>query len=1000
MKSARLLPLSHWIAFVVVGFYPLYSSEQVRYLPWSMTVCGLALLGAAHHLARRFLPAAGVMWRGFSLLGLDALLISFLIYHSGGIASPLFPLLFLLSATASLYDRWTKALLLAAVMSCGYLAACLLAGLDLAAEGARLFVNVCVLIGSSVLLSHLSELHRREESKAERIEALYRLSSDLMEEVDVKGTVRHILTFTVSLLEADVGCAYLRERGSGRLMLEYSDSPGGETVKGDDLGAVERCVGWVARERQPLLTGDASADPRIPPAAQPHTGAHSILAAPILVGGDLMGILAFASRSQGVFDPEDLQMLVTICNLAASIAARADLYQVIVSRSEVIVDSMSSGLLVTDAAGKVVLANQASRDLLGLSRMPRDVYLRELLESTFLDTEGLWEYMQGGPGSAAGGSRAVLEMRLRGTPERIFSMRASPILTGHEPGSGAVVIMEDITERVKVDEIRDDLMLLIAQRVEEQTALYEVGKSLTDEVDTRNLLEFLLSKAVDLVDAQFGALSLREGEGLYRIRAVYGLDTRNTGLSFLQGVYLAGEAALSGEPLRRTEIEPGDAAPWGEGMGFQISYLAAPITWQGQTTGIIEVASPSFRRNFGEDDLRLLSLFVNQAAIALENSNLYRLITEDQRRTEAMLHSINDGVIAINNEAQVILVNAAAERILNLPPFHQINEHHVKEVIRLPGLANIFMKSLNTRREMEQEVVVGPPERKVLVVETSLIETSPGERIGIVAVIRDVTELRELEQAKSDFVSTVSHELRTPLTSIKAYTATLRRKDVDFDEETRQEFLAVVEEEADRLTRLISDLLDVSRIESGRLELKRRDFDLCQLVNIVVDKLRSQAENHCFRFKAPEGIGPINADPDKIEQVLLNLLDNAVKYSPAGGDIDIALEVRNRDVELTVTDGGVGIPREHLPHIFDKFHRVDNRATREIYGTGLGLYVCKSIVEAHGGALWAESENNRGSVFHFNLPLSYRPGRGDRGRDAAGGEGGTGGGKEARKELG
>jgi two-component system phosphate regulon sensor histidine kinase PhoR len=372
----------------------------------------------------------------------------------------------------------------------------------------------------------------------------------------------------------------------------------------------------------------------------------------------------------------------------------------------------------------------------------------------------------------------------------------------------------------------------------------------------------------------------------------------------------------------------------------------------------------------------MLSLFVNQAAIAMENSNLYRLITEDQRRTEAMLHSINDGVIAINNEAKIILVNSAAERILSLPSFKHTEGRHVKEVIRNPDLANILLKSLNARTEMEEEIKSGPPEKIILEIETSLIETSPGERLGIIAIIRDVTALRELEQAKSDFVSTVSHELRTPLTSIKAYTATLRRRDVEFDENTRQEFLQVVEEETDRLTRLVSDILDVSRIESGRLELKRRDFDLSKLIQITINKLQSQASNHNIELVAPPDIGPVNADPDKIEQVMMNLLENAVKYSPSGGDITVTLTARQRRLECSIKDSGVGIPEEHLPHIFEKFHRVDNRATREIYGTGLGLYVSKSIVEAHGGTIIAESEPGNGSTFRFTLPLSPQPAQG------------------------
>ena len=974
MKSAKLLPLSHWIAFIVVGFYPLYSGEGFEGWPWLVTVSGLAALGIGYHIIRRISSTRNVKWWGLSLLGLDAILVCFFIYYTGGITSPFYPLLFLLAATVSLFDHWTRALFVAGVMSAGYAIACLGSGLDFETEGARLLVYIFILLGSSVLLSYLSEAARREQSKAERIEALYHLSSELMERVDLKETLRDLLSSTASFFQTYVNQVHLLDRQSGLLILEASEISGEASGEPVEVSIGEGFISRVARERRPLLNNDITTESGLVDLPHTHKKVRSALAAPIHVGGELVGVLSIASTKPHNFTSEDLQMLVTISNLAASVIARAELYQIVMSRSEVIVSGMSSGLLVTDPSGKVIMANQASRDLLGLEGSPQNHSLRELLEPTLLEAGELWEHMENQAEYDLEQAHANLEMRLRGRPERILSVRVSPIRAGYEPNSGSVVIIDDITERVKVDEIRDDLMLLIARRVEEQTALYEVGRSLIDEVDTRDLMEFLLTKAVDLVDAEMGVLSIQEEDGRFSVKAVHGLDRSTIGHTYYTSGYTSGDAVEREEPIRRVEIVPQKASPWAEGLQEKISYLVAPITWQGRTTGMIEVASPFAHHVFGEDELRLLSLFVNQAAIAIENANLYRRITEDQRRTEAMLHSINDGVIAFNNDAAIILVNYAAERILNLPPFPQTHEHHVKEVIRHPGLANLFLKSLNATQEMAEEIYLGPPDRKILEVETSLIEISPGERIGILAVIRDVTALRELEQAKSDFVSTVSHELRTPLTSIKAYTATLRRDDVEFDDHTREDFLGVVEEETDRLTRLISDLLDVSRIESGKLELKRRDFDIAKLVRIVTDKMRSQSLKHAINLDAPSSISQVNADPDKIEQVITNLVDNALKYSPSGGVVTVTLKSHPRKVEFSVNDQGVGIPEDHLPYIFEKFHRVDNQATREIGGTGLGLYVSKSIIEAHGGTIWAESRPDEGSTFHFTLPLSARQG--------------------------
>ena len=975
MKSVRFMPLSHWMAFLVVGLYPLYAGENVDYAAWTAVVASLAALGSAYHLVREKEVASRAWKPGLFLLAADAALCCYLVYATRGISSPFFPLLFLLVATSSFYDRWTVTLLLAAAASAAYALACSLAGMSLGEDGAPLLVNVLVLMGASVFLSILAEIDRREHGRAERIEALYTLSSELMEKVDLGETLHYLLAAIAELVHADMGSIWLLDRNTGKLKLQDFILQEQGLQKGRELAVGEGFVGRVALERKPVLLDRSRRENEAGTCEPALEEAQSVIAAPILMGGELMGVLCLAAGRPRAFNPQDLQMLATLSNLAASAIARSELYQMVLSRSEVIVSSMSSGLLVTDPTGKVILANQVARDLLGLEILPNESTLREILESSPLDHEALlqsMEEMQTGPDGAASGS---FEVRLRSNPERILSVRLSPIRAGFEPSSGSVLILDDITERVKVDEIRDDLLLLIARRVEEQTALYEVGHSLVHEQDIGNLVDFLLNKAVSLVGAEIGVLSLREEDETYRVKALHGLESAPPGLSFRPGEYCAGKAVAKGEPLRLAEISPAKAGPWGEGLSGPLSYMAIPITWQGVAKGVLELAMSHEERGFGEDDVRLLSLFVNQAAIALENANLYRLITEDQRRTEAMLYSINDGVIAVNNEARVILVNSAAEKILNLPPFPYINLRHVKEVIHIPNLANLFLKSLNAGAEMAEEIQLPAPDRRILEAETSLIEVDPGNRLGIIAVIRDVTTLRELEQAKSDFVSTVSHELRTPLTSIKAYTATLRRGDVNFDEQTRQQFLRVIEEETDRLTRLISDLLDMSRIDSGRMELKKREFDLLRLAEIVVEKLRSQTSKHLIQMSAPHESMTVHADPDKIEQVFVNLVDNAVKYSPEGGKIVISLEMQRHLIKCSVSDQGVGIPVEHIPHIFEKFHRVDNRSTREVYGTGLGLYLSKSIVEAHGGSIWVESEFGRGSTFYFTLPLAFPPRR-------------------------
>lgn len=961
--------MPHWGAFVAAGLYPLYAGEPLSYPAWLVGLSAMGLLGLAYHLllVRRF-PTSFRM-TGLPLLAGDIAASCVLVYGTGGAASPLFALILFPVVIFSFFDRWTLALLVSALAGALYATACFLSGIQGGTDGARLFVNVLVLLGVSVFISFIAEIDRREHARTRRLESLYRMSSDLMEKVDLPETLSSLLRSTAGLLGADLGSIWLVDRGSGKLKLQDFLLPSSGEIEMTEVEIGEGIIGKVAVEKRPLLWNREERNKLFPSCSPMMEKVESLVAAPILMGGELMGVLCFASTNQRSFTAEDEKALVTVSNLAASAIARSELYQMVLSRSEVIVSSMSSGLLVCDPAGKLVMANQAARDLLGLESLPPQSPLKEILENTLSEGRKLCDYLDLEGKDAPANGPGSLETRLVGAPECTLSVRISPIRAGYEPFAGWVIILDDITERVKVDEIRDDLLLLIARRVEEQSALYELGRSLARDLDSENLPDLLLEKAVELVGAEIGVISLREQDENFRVKAVRGLSEGMVGISFRPGEYYAGQAIVSGEPVRLARVEPRFAGVWGKEMKKTISYLAVPITWRGMTKGVLEVGISPQERSFGDDDQRLLGLFASQAAIALENANLYRMICEDQRRTEAMLFSIADGVIAVNNDARVILVNSAAERILNLPPFPYVEHHHVKEVIRLPNLANLFLRSLNSGREMAEEIHLESPDKKVLEVETSVIEAGPGERLGIIAIIRDVTTLRELEQAKNDFVSTVSHELRTPLTSIKAYTATLRRQDVSFDEETRQQFLKVIEEETDRLTRLISDLLDMSRIESGRLELKKREFDMVKLAEIVVEKLRSQSARHTLVLSTQCDSAKVHADPDKIEQVLVNLLDNAIKYSPQGGEVRLEIGTHRHLVRCSVTDFGVGIPPEHLPHIFEKFHRVDNRSTREVYGTGLGLYVSKNIVEAHGGNIWVQSEPGKGSTFYFTLPL-------------------------------
>ncbi|MBA4370196.1 MAG: hypothetical protein C0418_01280 [Coriobacteriaceae bacterium] len=351
-------------------------------------------------------------------------------------------------------------------------------------------------------------------------------------------------------------------------------------------------------------------------------------------------------------------------------------------------------------------------------------------------------------------------------------------------------------------------------------------------------------------------------------------------------------------------------------------------------------------------------------------------LVEAQERAEAILAGASDGIVVFAPDDLVTYMNPAAAEMLG-PVAHQavgktvsLDELLGTEPVRsddLLGLAEPATPTGQTR-----EVTLSEPVHRVLEVRTNPVTDRGGQAIGTVASLHDVTAEREIAMMKNEFVSMVSHELRTPLTSIKGYVDLIVDGEAGEINEIQREFLTIVQENSDRLVSLINDLLDISRIESGRIHLKLEPIDVADLMADVADTFRIAAESAgiSLEMKSARGLPRAKGDRDRVGQVLMNLVSNAIKYSPGGGSVTMSAARRADSVVLEVKDTGMGVAAEDIGHLFDKFYRVDNSLTREIGGTGLGLSVCKSIVELLGGRIWARSRPGQGSTFGFTLQIA------------------------------
>jgi two-component system phosphate regulon sensor histidine kinase PhoR len=365
------------------------------------------------------------------------------------------------------------------------------------------------------------------------------------------------------------------------------------------------------------------------------------------------------------------------------------------------------------------------------------------------------------------------------------------------------------------------------------------------------------------------------------------------------------------------------------------------------------------------DALDSLGSSLNQTAARLDQT--IRTLTEERNLSSAILGSMVEGVAVVNASERVLFSNPSFASILGLGLPPQPGSGLV-EVVRQTELIEAVRKVLAGEPRVESEIVTGTLRQHFFAATVAAVRTTQAN--GAVVVLHDITDLRKLERVRRDFVANVSHEFRTPLTAIQGFSETLLGGAMN-DPQNRDRFLGIILEHARRLARLTDDLLMLSKMDADRLELELRRLPAEQLVASCVETAHPRAIEKDLRLSVNLGknLPDIAGDRRRLTEVLQNLLDNAIQYTPAGGQIMVSAESNTSEVVFTVSDTGIGIPQADQPRIFERFYRVDVARSREVGGTGLGLSIAKHLMEAHGGRLWVESEVGQGSQFHFSVPI-------------------------------
>lgn len=516
-------------------------------------------------------------------------------------------------------------------------------------------------------------------------------------------------------------------------------------------------------------------------------------------------------------------------------------------------------------------------------------------------------------------------------------------------------------------------------RTQQRDFLLEITRAITAQLDLSEVLRRVLHASLVMLAGRVGIIALSDKhDGTFSVRATSGIATDDV-------------PRLNGklQELMQPQEEGGFSREFLNSKLREMADLIDPRLAQSIAMPLVFARSPlgllivfrSYQTSITPEDLKTLQSFADQAAIAVNNAQLYGAIKQERQRLEAILNNSGDGVFILNPDLTFQQVNQAFERLtgwrqedaIDRPKGDVIVWDALESLDLEDALADGWAQTETADGRADTLTVEGDLRRRdgmtlsIGIIYAPLL-TADGRLESIIANVRDITNFRKTQEMQSVFISAVQHELRTPIAIIKGYASTLGRDDVEWDSQVIRENVAIIEDEADRLTDLVEDLLTASKIQAAReLRLNIADTDLASLAARSVARLESQTR-HPFVLSFSDDFPLIPGDELRLRQVLENLLTNAIKYSPEDRTITIGGRFTEQRVTVFVRDEGAGIPKDQIDKVFERFYRVDDQLTSRTQGTGLGLYLVKAIVEAHGGEISIKSQVGSGSTFFFTLP--------------------------------
>ena len=865
-------------------------------------------------------------------------------------------------------------------------------------------------------------LFEQADRERRRLDVLYEVSHRLAAAEDAGQILSLLVNEATRLLDAEAAGIRLVEGDD--LVLSARSESAADLMARRRIKIGESLSGRVVATGQPLVVPDLAEDTRFDPAHKQGAitqGFQGFLGVPLRLHDRVIGALNIYTKQRRAFSPDEISLLSALGDQAALAIHKARLLREAEEGRHLVVKLYRVAVSMQDSwqrDDRLRAFIQGAQEAVGFDR----IYVLLATPDGDLELVTALDPSEAAPPArlplspAAGPFFQVVQTRaalavLR--DEDLATIRPlAPAYRAHPffrtkrfvivplvvgPRVIGVTVADNKRSRRPIPPASVEPLVLLCQqlataleearlytesqtREREATKLYEVTRSLAASLDAERLLDAIATKAVDLLGADASAIYLWDDSrgGLLFRRGLH-LDAGPArGVPVRPGAGVAGrafarrQAVWSRDRLAEETLE-GSAAPLA--AGTPRAGLAVPIESRGEALGVLAAhfAEP---HDWTAKEVQLLSTLADQAAIAIDNARHYEEAHMRQTRLAQILDSTSDGIILVSKNGSVEAVNRRAGEMFGFAPALALGLEFSELMARyrtaIPDYdatwAALSALTDHPDREAQGDFELRPAGR-ILHWVAQPTHTASGAIVGFTLTFHDVTHEREVSQMKSDFVSFVTHQLRTPLAGIK-WMLELAAQEPAVPAEAGS-YIQDARDAAQRLITLVNDLLDVSRLEQGRLAVTPRPVRLDEVTRSVLEETAGLArdKDHQVAVFAAADLPGVVTDPQLLRQVILNLVGNAIKYTPPGGEIAIRMGLDDGAARWEIRDSGIGIPRQNQARLFEKFFRADNVGAVETEGTGLGLYLVRLIIERCGGRVWCESEEGKGSTFVFTLPL-------------------------------